>query len=144
MTFIQVMMNVDYECKEADGFWEAHWKTMKGLEALVALYFIIGSEFKWGTFKTVFIHQPKRLNVLEGMISGAAAQSEVIENIARVLPGVNADSLANTFIPSFIKDIAIDAIDIVDGTQAIFVLIAYAAGFPVLTGLFIQQRDIIK
>lgn len=202
-----------------------------GAIALIFGAIIIGSEFKWGTFKTIFIHQPKRLNVLggkllalvmillvfvlavfatgllcsyfiatiedvqmdwppfmefvkallagwfmvvilamlgamlatlfrgttlaigtglvyifvlEGMISGAAAQSEVIETIAKVLPGMNAGSLANTLIPSSIKDIAVGAIDIVDGTQAVFVLTVYAAGFLILTGLFIRQRDIIK
>jgi len=202
-----------------------------GAIALIFGAIIIGSEFKWGTFKTVFIHQPKRLNVLggklsaliiilfifvlavfatgllcsyfiatvedvqmnwppfiefakallagwfmvvilamlggmlatlfrgttlatgtglvyifvvEGMISGSAEQSKVIETIAKVLPGVNAGSLANTLIPSTIKDIAIGAIDVVDGTQATFMLTIYAVAFLILTGLFIRQTDIIK
>src|SRR5699024_8384633 len=82
--------------------------------------------------------------VVEGLISGSAEQSKVIETIAKVLPGVNAGSIANTLIPSTIKDIAIGAIDIVDGTQATFMLTIYAVAFLILTGLFIRQTDIIK
>src|SRR5690625_7820378 len=56
--------------------------------------------------------------VVESMISGSAEQSEVIESIAKVLPGVNAGSLANTLIPYSIKAITIGDIEFLDCTQA--------------------------
>src|SRR5699024_9678750 len=82
--------------------------------------------------------------VVEGMISGSAEQSKVIETIAKVLPGVNAGSLGNALIPASIKDIDIGAVDIVDGNQSTFILTIYAVAFLILTGLFIRQTDIIK
>ncbi|WP_042224158.1 ABC transporter permease [Oceanobacillus manasiensis] len=192
---------------------------------------VLGSEFRWGTFKTIFIHQPKKWKVLTGkllaiimvllvfliavfavdllisylianaensaitwpsfvdivktffagwfilimfamfgvllatlfrgtaiavglglvyilvienMISASIEMSDVIKNIAKVLPGVNASSLASTHVPSAIADYVMGVVDIVGGTQAIFALLAYTLVFIGASILLILRRDVIS
>lgn len=199
--------------------------------ALIFGAIVMGSEYRWGTLKTIFLHQPRRLNfiagkvlamimillifvlavfaasemtsyliasaesatiswpsfgdivktllvgwyvlvmcamlgallavlfrgtalavgiglvyvlVIENMMRGYVGQIDFIDNIAKVLPGLNADSLASTIVPSSIKDDVAGIVDIVDGTQAVFVMAAYTVGLIVVMAILIRGRDVIR
>lgn len=79
------------------------------------------------------------LLVLENLFLGLAPQSDTVETIGNALPAKNALDLANSFgnVPQGFAPPG----EAVDATQAVLVLIAYAAGFVLLSALLFWRRD---
>lgn len=81
--------------------------------------------------------------VIEGIIRGFARQSDLLADLVKILPGPNAGSLVASVVPSSLGADTPGVIAVVGGTQATFVLAAYAAGFVLISALLILKRDVI-
>ena len=79
------------------------------------------------------------LLVLENLFLGLAPQSDTVETIGNALPAKNALDLASSFgnVPQGFAPPG----EAVDATQAVLVLIAYAAGLILLSALLFWRRD---
>lgn len=80
--------------------------------------------------------------VVEGLIRAFARQSEILANLAKVLPGPNAGSLIAELVPSSLGADTEGVIAVVGGTQASFVLTAYMISFVLISSLVMLKRDV--
>lgn len=75
------------------------------------------------------------------VLPGFSFENETLENIRKALPGENATSLGSYFGSPLPEDLAFPVETLVDPGRAIWVLIAYAAGFILLSALLFWRRD---
>src|ERR671914_667638 len=126
----------------------------------------VGSEYGWGTFKTMLIQRPRRLSIyaaevlafiFRGMalpiglgvvwilgienliVNVAVALLDFAETLQKVLPGVKAGSLVSA-LGGGSDTPGVNTV--VDGTQAMLVLAAYALVFALIAGFVLQRRDV--
>lgn len=82
------------------------------------------------------------LLIIEGIIRGFARQSELLVDLAKALPGPNAGSLVAEVVPSSLGYDTAGVIAVSGGTQASFVLVAYAIGFVLISTLVMLKHDV--
>lgn len=82
--------------------------------------------------------------VIENLVREVAAPLlDSFETLQKGLPGVNAGSLVAALgAPTRGGEAAPGVVSVVDGAQATFVLIAYAAAFALIAGFLLQRRDV--
>lgn len=80
--------------------------------------------------------------VIEGLLRGFAAQSAIISDIVKALPGPNAGSLASTLIPSSLSIDTPGLISIAGAMQSGLILGAYLLGFAAICALVLVKRDV--
>lgn len=80
--------------------------------------------------------------IFEGALGGFADESSVVHAIASWLPGVNAGSLAGSFVTRLDKGAAPGVVDIVGPTRAAAVVALEAIVFLAVTAWLFVRRDI--
>ncbi|MGF1473479.1 MAG: ABC transporter permease subunit [Rubrobacteraceae bacterium] len=124
--------------------WPAAMEFLKGLGAGWLILFVFAT---FGVFLATLFRSTALaiglglvyLLVLENLFVGLAPQSETVEAIGTALPAKNALDLASSFgdLPQGFASPG----EAVDASQAILVLVAYAAGFILLSALLFWRRD---
>ncbi len=80
--------------------------------------------------------------LIERLVASLAGRSDVLGDVARVLPGTNAGSLASSILPAGFAVSAPGMNTLVAGPAAAAVLVAYVAATSILTGFVIVRRDV--
>jgi len=79
--------------------------------------------------------------VVEGIIFGIFGTNPTLENFEKFFPGANVTALADAFGPPIRGRFGGGRATLVDPTQAVIVLVAFAVAFLVISSVLIVRRD---
>lgn len=82
------------------------------------------------------------VSVIEALIGGFAGQSELIHNVATILPGINAGSLASGFGPNISEAGTPGMFEVVSPEQGAIALATYVLAFVALAMAIFGKRDV--
>jgi ABC-2 type transport system permease protein len=79
---------------------------------------------------------------VESLLANLPIESDSFENVRKAMPGENSFSLARSFGSPLPEEFTGPFEPLVDPEQAVWVLLAYAVGFILLSALLLRQRDV--
>ncbi len=81
--------------------------------------------------------------VVEGLVFGIFGNNPTLQNFEKAFPGANAQSLADAFGQALGGRFGASRPALVDPTQAVIVLVAFAVAFVLISSVLITRRDLV-
>lgn len=134
------------QIEDAPATWPPLWNLVRALGAgwlILAVWTALGALLATAFRSTALPIGLGLIYVLvfEFFIGGFAGQSKIIAGIAKALPGPNAGSLVAALAPTSLEGGTPGLVLVAGPVQATVVLMAYAAGFVLLSLLLFVRRD---